>query len=191
MILPIYLYGASILRKRCQVVKLKHSLYSTLNLSELIDNMFETMQKAEGIGLAAPQVGFDLRLFVVDNTRLIGKNLAAFKKVFINPTIIEEYGQKWDYKEGCLSIPNINAHITRHPNIKIKYYDQKGQEYTDSFNGMEARIIQHEYDHINGKLFIDYLPISKRNIIKTKLNKVIKGKMKVNYRVKTSEGKIL
>lgn len=186
MILPIYLYGQPVLRKVCKDISKDYP-----NLNGLIDNMFETMYNANGIGLAAPQVGLDIRLFVIDLEPLSedDEKYKGFKKVFINP-VITEYGEDEEsIQEGCLSIPGINENVNRPTRIKIKYLDQnfepKEEEYSDFF----ARCIQHEYDHIEGKLFIDNISGIRKQLIKSKLNNLIKGNIRCSYNVKSVQNK--
>ena len=165
MIYPITLYGDSVLREACEnIVKGETDV---LNLSS---DMFETMIQADGIGLAAPQIGISKRIFVVDGTSLEDDEMSSFKKVFINPIILEEDGDEWEFEEGCLSIPGVRGGVFRKSEILIRYFDENWNEKEESYNGMKARIIQHEYDHIEGKLFVDYLSSIKRKLIKNKLS---------------------
>ncbi|WGH26340.1 MAG: peptide deformylase [Candidatus Bostrichicola ureolyticus] len=163
MILPIIIYGNSILRKKC--VNISDS-FPKLNL--LISNMFETMSNVEGIGLAAPQIGQNIKLFIIDYS----SNNSKYKKVFINAKIIKSYGTKSIFKEGCLSIPNIIELVKRESHILIRYYDEYWNRHTEILNGLQARIVQHEYDHLYGKLFIDRLSTGKKKNIYNKLNKL-------------------
>ena len=181
MIYPIILYGGSVLRKKAEEIK-----RDEIDVKKLSDDMFETMENADGIGLAAPQIGISKRIFVVDGTMLEDEKMKNFKKVFINPTIISESGEDWDFEEGCLSIPNIRENISRKTDIEITYFDENWNQFTEHFDGMRARVIQHEYDHIQGKLFTDYLPSLKRKLLANKLNEISKGKCDVNYQVKSS-----
>ncbi len=180
MILPIYVYGNTVLREVAKDITSKYP-----NLNELIKDMYETMYAADGVGLAAPQIGLSIRLFVVDATQMSQDypELKNFKKVFINPYIIKEEGNDWYYNEGCLSIPFIREDILRKSNITIKYFDEQFNEYIESFDGIRARIIQHEYDHIEGKLLIDYLSPIKRRLLKSKLNQIATGIVKPKYKV--------
>ena len=186
MVFPISLYGEPILRQQCKDI----SFRGNLDLETFLKNMFDTMDKAEGIGLAAPQIGFNYRIFVVNGKPLEIDELKNFRQAFINPKIIEELGKNWLYKEGCLSLPNINANISRRSLVKIHYFDQAGEVHTEIFDGMKARIIQHEYDHIEGKLFIDYCSAEQKNMFRTKLNSILKGKVKINYPIKV-KGRII
>src|SRR6478735_2818026 len=152
MILPIVAYGDPVLKKKAQDIDSNYK-----DLPKLIENMFETMYEAHGVGLAAPQVGLGIRLFVVDGEPLDEENLKGFKKVFINPVILKEEGSEWPYEEGCLSIPGIRAEVMRHHKLTIEYYDENWKKVKEVYDGLKARIIQHEYDHIEGVLFIDHL----------------------------------
>lgn len=181
MIYPIILYGSSVLRKKADEIKRDET-----DVKKLSDDMFETMENADGIGLAAPQIGISKRIFVVDGTMLEDEKMKNFKKVFINPKIISESGENWGFEEGCLSIPSIRENISRKTDIEITYFDENWNQFTDHFDGMKARVIQHEYDHIQGKLFTDYLPSLKRKLLANKLNEISKGKCEVNYQVKSS-----
>lgn len=154
------------------------------DLKTLIDDMFETMSGASGIGLAAPQIGKAIRLFVVDGTVLDDEEgMEDFKKVFVNPQILQETGTPWEFEEGCLSIPNIREKVSRKEQVKIRYYDENWNLKEETYDGMKARIIQHEYDHIEGKLFVDYLPALKKRLLKGKLADISKGKVDTEYRI--------
>ena len=180
MIYPITLYGDSVLREACEnIVKGETDV---LNLSS---DMFETMIQADGIGLAAPQIGISKRIFVVDGTSLEDDEMSSFKKVFINPIILKEDGDEWEFEEGCLSIPGVRGGVFRKSEILIRYFDENWNEKEESYNGMKARIIQHEYDHIEGKLFVDYFSSIKRKLIKNKLSEISKGNCEVAYKVKS------
>ena len=187
MILPIVAYGDPVLRKRAKDIDPQE-----IDVKKFSDDMFETMYASSGIGLAAPQVGQGIRLFVVDGTALNegekdedkDPSLEGFKKTFVNPELIEEDGDKWGFEEGCLSIPGIRAEIYRPEVVVIRYFDTDWNEYEEEFNGMAARIIQHEYDHLEGKLFTDYLSPLKRQLIKKKLADITKGKVDVEYRMR-------
>ncbi|WP_127845089.1 peptide deformylase [Psychroflexus aestuariivivens] len=188
MILPIVAYGDPVLKKKAKEISEDYP-----NLQSLIDNMFETMYNASGVGLAAPQIGLPIRLFVVDAkpfaedenlTEIEKANLKDFKKVFINPTITSEAGVDWDFNEGCLSIPNINEDVFRKPNIEIEYYDENFKKHSLELSGLSARVVQHEYDHIEGILFTDHISSLKKRLIKSKLNNISKGKVNVGYRMK-------
>lgn len=181
MILPIVAYGDPVLKK--EAVEIDENYPS---LKEFISNMFETMDNAEGVGLAAPQVGKSIRLFVVDASPFADEEpeLENFRKVFINPIIVEEEGEKWAFNEGCLSIPGIREDVNRCPQITIEYYNENFELLEETYTGLAARIIQHEYDHIEGILFTDHLNPLKRRLIKSKLNNIAKGNVKINYRMK-------
>ena len=182
MIYPICLYGNSILKIKAGKVK-----KDEVDVIKLSDDMFETMYSADVIGIAAPQIGISLRIFVIDGASLDEKDLEDFKRVFINPQIITVTGNFWEFKEGCLSIPNINEFVSRREEITISYYDENWKFHTDRFDGMKSRIIQHEYDHIEGKLFTDYLSPLKRKLLKGKLTSISKGICDVSYKIKASK----
>lgn len=186
MILPIYLYGQPILRKEAHDIEKDYP-----NLKKLIENMFETMYNANGIGLAAPQVGLDIRLFVVDLDPLgeDDEKYKNFKKVFINPQIIEYSSDEETIDEGCLSIPGINESVLRPSSIKIRYKDESFNDREEIYSDFFARCIQHEYDHIEGKLFIDKISGIRKQLIKSKLNNLIKGRVNCSYRVKPIQNK--
>jgi peptide deformylase len=176
MILPIYAFGNAVLRKKAEPIG-----PDFVGLKELISNMFETMYDSNGIGLAAPQVGHSIRLFIVDGTEMEDESTRDFKKVFINPEILD---QKWDYEEGCLSIPTIRADVNRHSKLRIRYSDENFNEFEEEYDGMAARIIQHEYDHIEGILFTDRISPLKRTMLKGKLQNISVGKVNVGYKMK-------
>ncbi|GHN00728.1 peptide deformylase [Cytophagales bacterium WSM2-2] len=178
MIYPIVMYGDPVLRKKAKDIEKGE------NIKELVNDMFETMHGAHGIGLAAPQIGKSIRLFVVDGTTLEDEpDLKDFKKVFVNPVILEEEGEPWAFEEGCLSIPNIREEVERPEKLRIKYFDENWNAFEEEFDDMKARIIQHEYDHIEGKLFIDYLSPLKKRTLKGKLNDISKGDVDTEYRI--------
>ncbi len=179
MIYPIILYGDSVLREKCSDI-----IKGEIDTKILSDDMFETMSHADGIGLAAPQIGIPKRMFVVDGSSLDDKDLSSFKKVFINPKIEDQHGDEWEFEEGCLSIPGVRGVVLRKPNITISYFDENWISRKESFSGMKARVIQHEYDHIEGKLFVDYLSPLKRKLIKNKLSEISRGNCDVSYQVK-------
>ena len=181
MIYPITAYGDPVLRKKAETVERDHK-----DLTVLVQNMFDTMYHCLGVGLAAPQVGLSLRLFVVDATPFSEDEPAAngFKKVFINAQILEESGKKWKFNEGCLSIPGIREDIDRKDSITIRYQDINFETHTESYTGLRARIIQHEYDHIEGVLFTDYLTPLKKQLLKGRLMDISKGKTDADYRMK-------
>jgi peptide deformylase len=190
MILPIVAYGNPILRK------VGHDIDENYpNLGKLIEDMWETMYASNGVGLAAPQVGRDVRLFVMDSAQIFSNmdekdkeeenypDAPGIKQVFINAHIIEEHGDDWAYNEGCLSIPKIREDIYRAEEVTLEYQDQDFRKHTRTFNGVTARIILHEYDHIDGKLFIDYLSPLKRKLLKRKLDDISKGNIRVDYKM--------
>ena len=188
MILPIIAYGDPVLRKVGIDVDKEYP-----NLDQLIQNMQETMVNANGIGLAAPQIGKAIRIFIVDtspfeNDKDLDENernfLATFKKVFINAKIIKEEGDEWAFNEGCLSIPDITEDVYREEKITIEYLDENFEKHTDALDGLAARVVQHEYDHIEGILFTDKISSLKKRLIKKKLENISKGKINVSYRMK-------
>ena len=181
MVLPIVAYGDPVLREVGKEIPSKDNA-----IAQLIEDMFETMYAADGVGLAAPQIGRSLRLFVVDASSFSEEEpeLSAFKKVFINPKILEESGEEWPFKEGCLSIPGIRENVVRLDTVRLKYRDENFEEKEEVFSGMAARIIQHEYDHIEGVLFVDRINPLKKRMLKGKLQDIAKGKVKINYRMK-------
>jgi peptide deformylase len=185
MIYPIVVYGDPVLRQKAKDIE-KGS-----DIKQLIADMHETMQAAHGIGLAAPQIGKSVRLFVVDATSIDKEEgegteeeaMSDFKKAFVNPQIIKEEGEEWEFEEGCLSIPNLRENVSRKGTLRIRYYDEDWNLKEETYDGMKARIIQHEYDHIEGKLFIDYLSSFKKRLLKSKLTDISKGKVEADYRI--------
>lgn len=185
MILPVVAIGDPILRKKGKDISPEYP-----RLKELIDNMFETMYNAYGVGLAAPQIGKDIRLFIVD-TEPFSENeeyspeerafLKTFKKVFINAKITKEEGNEWGFNEGCLTIPGIHEDVTRFSIIHMEYFDENFNQHTEIFSGLAARVIQHEYDHIEGILFTDKVSPFKRKLLKGKLEKISKGQVGPDY----------
>ncbi len=178
MILPIYAYGQPVLKKKAQPITTDYE-----GLSELITNMWETMESAQGVGLAAPQIGLGIRLFVIDSTPMMkeGQEGQGLRQVFINAEILEELGEIWPYSEGCLSIPDISGEVERPKQLRIRYQDEQFETHESTFDGMTARVIQHEYDHIEGKLFIEKLKPLKRKMIQRKLDKIKKGQVEARY----------
>jgi len=185
MILPIVAYGAKVLKKKAQVVNLEDP-----KLPAFIADMWETMYASNGVGLAAPQVGKPKRIFVIDAAPFADdenldpteqKVLADFKKVFINPILLSETGEEWPFNEGCLSIPNIREDVMRPDQLSIRYTDADFKEKEESYSGLLARVIQHEYDHIEGVLFTDRLSSFKKRLLKGKLSQIAKGKVDVDY----------
>ena len=188
MILPIVAYGADVLRKVAVEIEKDYP-----HLDKLIADMWETMYASNGVGLAAPQINKNIRLFVMDSAQIFehqeeedkGKypDEPGVKRVFINAHIDSLDGEEWSYNEGCLSIPKIREDIMRPEQVTIEYLDENFELHTETFNGITARIIQHEYDHIEGKLFIDYLKPLKKKMLQGKLNDISKGKIKVDYKM--------
>ena len=189
MILPIVAYGATILRKVSLPIAADYP-----QLADLIESMWETMYESNGVGLAAPQINKNIRLFVMDSVQIFANkeeeedeevypDAPGIKKVFINAKVLETGGKDWIYNEGCLSIPKIREDISRAETVTLSYMDENFVQHTDTFNGMTARIILHEYDHIEGKLFIDYLKPLRRKILQGKLNDISKGKVRVDYKM--------
>ena len=188
MILPIVAYGDPVLRKKCVDIDKDYP-----KLDEILDNMFETMYAAKGVGLAAPQVGLPIRLFLVDTspfaedeelTEEEQTDLENFRKVFINARIVDETGDDWAFNEGCLSIPDVREDVFRQPEIVIEYFDENFKKQKETFTGLIARVVQHEYDHIEGILFTDKLSPLKKRLIKGKLANISKGKIEVDYRMR-------
>ena len=184
MILPIVAYGDPVLRKKAEEISEDYP-----KLDKLIADMFETMYEARGVGLAAPQIGLPIRLFIVDATPFAEGEDAepaaeGFKRVFINPIIFEETGDEWPFEEGCLSIPNIREEVKRKSNLKIEYYDENWELYEEELDGVLARVVQHEYDHIEGVLFTDKLSPLRRTLLKGKLADITKGNVDVGYKMK-------
>ena len=189
-IIPIEAYGSLVLRKEGEDIDKNYP-----GLDELIENMFETMYKASGVGLAAPQVGKAIRLFIIDASPFAepdddgkvdekAKGLENFKEVFINADIIEEDGESWAFEEGCLSIPEIREDVFREPRIRMTYYDQDWNFHDQVYDGFAARIIQHEYDHIDGILFTDHLKPLKKRLLQRKLKDISKGIVDIKYRMR-------
>jgi peptide deformylase len=181
MIYPIVVYGSPILRKISYKIDKDFP-----DLNQFIEDMFETMYVSDGLGLAAPQVGKSIRLFVIDGAALAedDPSMLGFKKVFINPHIVEETGDYWAYIEGCLSLPHIREEIKRPGTVRIQYYDANFNFFDETYNGIKARVIQHEYDHLEGKLLIDRVSPLRRKLLKGKLNDIMKGITKADYKTK-------
>jgi peptide deformylase len=180
MILPITAYGHPVLKKVAEEIDKDYP-----ELAELIEDMYETMHADEGVGLAAPQINRSIRLFVVDATPYADEIEGAenFKKVFINPIITNEEGDEVLMEEGCLSIPNIREQVARKPKISIEYYDEQWNLHEENYDGMFARIIQHEYDHLEGILFVEKISSLRKTLLKRKLQDISKGNIKVKYRM--------
>ena len=188
MILPIVAYGNPVLKRVADEITSDYS-----NLSELIENMWETMYAAHGVGLAAPQIGLSIRLFVIDASLFVDEEemdqeeidtLKDLKKVFINPIIEEEQGELWSFNEGCLSIPDVREDVSRKEEIVVSYVDENFTPQQLKLNGLAARVVQHEYDHIQGVLFTDHLSPLKKRLIKKRLTSISKGSVSVEYRMK-------
>lgn len=180
MILPVTAYGHPILRKVAEEIDKDYP-----ELDQFIDDMFETMYASDGVGLAAPQVNRSIRVFIVDGTPYADKmpEMADFKRVFINPYILDEEGKDVTMDEGCLSIPNIREDVTRPEEVVIEYYDRNWELKEEKYTGFQARVIQHEYDHLEGILFTDKISPLRKTLIRRKLQDISKGKVDVNYRM--------
>ncbi|MCH8553570.1 MAG: peptide deformylase [Schleiferiaceae bacterium] len=185
MIYPIVAYGDPVLKKKASPIDKDFE-----GLSQLIEDMYETMENAHGVGLAAPQIGKAIRIFIVDASPFAEEGepdyevLKDFKKTFINAQIIEEVGEPWAFNEGCLSIPEIREDVFRKPKVTIRYFDENFNEFNETFEGLPARIIQHEYDHIEGILFTDRLSTLRKRLLKGKLSNISKGKIVADYRMR-------
>ena len=188
MILPIIAYGAPVLKKKAKAITKDYP-----KLEDVIANMWETMYGASGVGLAAPQIGLPIRIFIIDPkpfasdediTKEEAEQLKILRKTFINPTIVEERGDEWAFNEGCLSIPDVREDVFRKPEITIEYLDENFEKHIEVYSGIAARVIQHEYDHIEGVLFTDKLSSLKKRLIKGKLAGISNGKVDVEYRMK-------
>ena len=193
MIIPIYGYGEPVLRQVATEILPDHP-----NLKEIIANMYDTMYNAYGVGLAAPQVGLSIRLFIIDTepfsdsddlSKEEQEQLKGFKKTFINATMLKEDGEEWGFNEGCLSIPEVREDVYRNERITLEYCDENFNKKTEVFEGLIARVIQHEYDHIEGILFTDHLTILKKTLIKKKLQNIMEGKARPDYRMKFANKK--
>ena len=189
MILPIRAYGDPVLKKVALDIEPSHP-----GLKELIADMYETMYAANGVGLAAPQVGHSIRLFIVDASPFSeddkGKtipeqaHLKDFKRVFINPHVVDEEGEEWPFEEGCLSIPNIREEVIRQPRVVLQFMDEKFKQHEETFDGFAARVIQHETDHLDGKLFVDHLPPLRKRMLQGKLRDITLGKTDAKYKMR-------
>jgi len=182
MVLPVYVYGMSVLRKIAQEIPENFQ-----ELDTLIADMFETMHASDGVGLAAPQIGKSLRIFVVDASPMADAkeepDLADFRKAFINPIILEEWGDPWSFEEGCLSLPNIREEVSRPDHVRIEYFDENWNLKEEVYDGVRARIIQHEYDHLEGKLFVDRISPLRRKLLSARLNSISHGRADCDYRM--------
>ena len=181
MILPVFAFGQPVLKKKAIDINSDFD-----ELKQLIDNMWETMYTAHGVGIAAPQVGVSIRLFVIDTIQIMEEEKIAegIKKVFINAKIIEETGEMWAYEEGCLSIPNIRGDVERQQKVRIQYLDENFEKHDEIYEGINARVIQHEYDHLEGILFVEKLKPLKKKLIQRKLNDIKAGKATADYKIK-------
>ena len=193
MILPIVAYGDPVLKKKAKEIDEDYP-----KLEELINNMWDTMYNANGVGLAAPQIGLPIRMFMIDPEPFADDEemdkeeqeaLKNMRNVFINPQIIEETGEEWAFNEGCLSIPEVREDVFRQTDIKIEYFDENWEKHTDTYSGLAARVIQHEYDHIEGILFTDKLSSLKKRLIKSKLANISKGKINIEYKMRFPNAK--
>jgi len=181
MILPVFAYGQPVLTRKAKDIDKDYK-----DFDKLLTDMWETMYHAEGVGLAAPQIGRGIRLFLVDTVQVMedDKKEEGIKKAFINAQILSEEGKEWEYEEGCLSIPNIRGDVSRQEKITIRYQDENWVEHTEVYEGINARVIQHEYDHIDGILFTTKLKPLKKKLISRKLEHIRKGKVNADYRLK-------
>ena len=182
MIYPVYVYGTSVLRKKAKEIDKNYE-----DLDKLIEDMFETMKHADGVGLAAPQIGKAIRLFIVDATDIDEEDeeyVEDFKKAFINPIILERSGDEWSFNEGCLSIPNIREDVNRKEKIRIQYYDPEWNFHDEEYDGIRARIVQHECDHLDGVMFVDKINPLRKRLLKGQLSAISKGKVDVDYKIK-------
>jgi peptide deformylase len=178
MIYPIVAYGMPVLK---QVAK---DIPENTDIAELIKDMYETMEQANGIGLAAPQIEKSIRLFIIDTSHVEEEGHEKIRRAFINAHLVDESGEEWPFEEGCLSIPDIHADVNRKPNIKLRYFDENWKQHEEDFTGINARVIQHEYDHIDGVLFTDYVLGLKKRLMKKKLTNISKGKISPKYKMK-------
>jgi len=179
MILPIVAYGDPILRKTGTAINAGYE-----GLNQLVQSMWDTMYNANGVGLAAPQIGKSINLFVIDTEMFDDESTEKVKQVFINTEMLDEFGEKWDFEEGCLSIPHIRENVKRYSNIKIRYNDENFNTIEKEFSGLTARVIQHEYDHCKGILFVDHLGELKKRLLKNKLKNISLGGAQVNYKMR-------
>ncbi|MCL4140108.1 UNVERIFIED_CONTAM: hypothetical protein GTU68_048990, partial [Idotea baltica] len=176
LILPIVAYGDPVLKKVCEPIDQDYP-----ELEKLIENMFETMYESSGVGLAAPQIGREIRLFIVDASPFAEE---SFKHVFINAEILEESGKAWDFEEGCLSIPDIRENVSREPEVVMAYQDENFEHHERTFTGLAARVVQHEYDHIEGILFTDHIGSFRRRVLKGKLQDITNGNISPRYKMR-------
>ncbi|MEZ4909576.1 MAG: peptide deformylase [Saprospiraceae bacterium] len=181
MILPVYAFGHPVLKRKGVDISPDFE-----NLDQIIQNMWETMYQAKGVGLAAPQIGLGIRLFIVDTIQIMeeGRQQEGIKKVFINAKVQSEFGDPWTYEEGCLSIPNIRGDVERLSKVRIQYLDEQFNPKDEIYEGINARVIQHEYDHIEGRLFVELLGPVKKKMIQRKLSDIKQGKVTADYKIK-------
>ena len=184
MIYPIVAYGDNLLRKEA-----KDFPRDSEDLTALVENMFETMYNANGVGLAAPQIGKSTRIFIIDSTQMGDEDFVGVKRAFINPEILDEYGNEWAFEEGCLSIPDVHGDVIRPEKLTIRYFDELWNEHEEEFDDLTARVIQHEFDHLEGVLFTDYLKGLKKQMLRAKLVNISKGSVKVDYRMRFPQKK--
>jgi peptide deformylase len=182
MVLPVYVYGMSVLRRVAREIPEDFE-----GLNQLIEDLFETMHASDGVGLAAPQVGKSLRIFVVDTTPMAESaeepELRDFRKVFINPIIVNEFDEPWSFEEGCLSLPLIREEVIRPAKVRIEYYDENWNLKEEEYSGIRARVIQHEYDHLDGRLFVDRINPIRRKLLAPRLNAISNGKVDIDYKI--------
>lgn len=179
MIYPVTVFGDPVLRKVAEPITAEFN-----DLKGFIQNMFETMYNSDGVGLAAPQVGQSIRVFILDTTSDEDEEPTGIKRAFVNPQILEKYGEEWSMNEGCLSVPEIREDVFRPESVKIRYQDEGFGVHEETFNGFTARVIQHEYDHLEGIMFVDYLNPLKKRMLKSKLTAISKGKIIPKYKIK-------
>ncbi|WP_426489606.1 peptide deformylase [Hymenobacter sp. 102] len=192
MIYPIVAFGDPVLKAKAKLIPAD---FPAAELKQIIADMYDTMYHAHGVGLAAPQVGKSIRLFVIDSEPMLDEDedgnpiveeptAAPVKRAFINPQMVSETGEEWGFEEGCLSIPGVREKVVRHSTIVLRYEDEHRQEHEETFSGMTARVIQHEYDHLEGVLFTDYVSGLKKQLLKGKLARISKGDVNADYRMK-------
>jgi peptide deformylase len=184
MVYPIYVYGTTVLRKRAKEIDRNYP-----GLAQLISDMFETMKFSEGIGLAAPQIGLSIRLIVIDASEMEDEEepeLKEFKKVLINPEILKETGDAWVFNEGCLSLPNLREDVERQSKIRLRYFDENFNPHEEEFDGVKARIIQHEYDHLEGILFVDRINPIRKRLLNSRLKAIARGDSSIHYKIRTA-----
>jgi peptide deformylase len=178
MIYPIVAYGDAVLKRIAEDISPKDEQF---DLAKTVSGMYDTMYNANGVGLAAPQIGLGVRLFIIDSEAMYGEEGKGLKKAFVNPTIVRETGEPWAYEEGCLSIPNVTDKVYRKPTLVLHYFDEHWNEHEEEFTGLTARVIQHEYDHIEGVLFVDHLSTMKKALWRNRLSNISRGNVKTDY----------